>query len=90
MSGKICTGVANNNAFRIKNNCHRAFSDGMYHRAQGTAAAFPQSDNPFDGEGSERETAWDEGWAVAHAAAPGAIARADAGCAAPPSGNISA
>lgn len=84
MSGKMCNGISNKNSFRIKANCHRAFSEGMHRRAEGTAAAFPISGNPHDGKGTENEAAWDAGWNVAHSAAGGVITVAAAGCAARP------
>jgi hypothetical protein len=86
MAGKLCTGATTNNAYNP--DASKAFSEGMYHRAQGTAAAYPITDNPHDGTGSEDETAWDAGWNVANSAAPGAISQTDAPCVAIPLGNI--
>ena len=71
MAGKICTGSADGNAFNPRESS--AYCDGMAYRASGTAAAKPKSDNPFDGDGSEAETAWDAGWDFADAAKGGAI-----------------
>lgn len=87
MAGKLCTGTARNNALNFRES--KAYAEGLEHRAKGTAAAYPITDNPYDGDGSDTETAWDEGWGVAHAAAPGAITASDAPCVAVPSSNIS-
>lgn len=88
MAGQMCNGVLTYRAAISKNS--KAFSEGLLHRAGGTAAARPITDNPHDGTGSEAEACWDAGWNVANSAAPGAITRSDAPCVAVPHGNISA
>lgn len=90
MAGKFCTGGVDNNSGRARIRASRAFSEGLLYRAGGTAVGRPQSNNPHDGLGNDAETAWDEGWSVAHAASPGAITPSDAPCVAVPAGNISA
>ena len=77
MAGKIYDG---NDAALLEVRNSRSFCEGMQFRGQGTAAAFPATGNPYDGEGTEEETAWDEGWGVAHAAAGGSITSADMAC----------
>ena len=88
MPGKLCTGAATNNAYLLKET--RAFSEGLYYRHGGTAAARPITGNPHDGTGSQAETAWDAGWTVANSASPGAITASNAPCVAVPSGNVAA
>lgn len=80
MPGKICTGSATNNAGAANLRESKAFCEGMYYRSQGTAVAYPITGNPFDGDGSEAETAWDAGWTVANTAAGGTIAIASQAC----------
>jgi len=88
MAGKLCTGATTNNAFLPRES--KAFSEGLYYRYGGTAAARPITGNPYDGDGSQLETAWDAGWTVADTASPGAITPSDAPCVAVPAGNVSA
>lgn len=45
----------------------RAYNEGVEYRMSGTAAAKPVTGNPHDGNGTTEETAWDTGWADAHA-----------------------
>lgn len=73
MAGKLCTGSAQNNIGAAHLRSSKAYCEGIAYRAQGTAIAFPITGNPHDGTGSEAETAWDAGWTVANAAAPGAL-----------------
>lgn len=87
MPGKLCTGAVLNNAFRIKES--KAFSEGIYFRAQGTALDFPLTGNPH-AAGSSAAAAWSRGWAVANSAAPGAISQSAAPCVAIPAGVIAA
>lgn len=86
MAGKMCTGAATANAALPHQS--RAFCEGLHHRAKGTAAQYPITDNPHDGDGSEAETAWDAGWTVANSAAPGAITASNAPCCAVPTSVI--
>lgn len=60
MAGKLCTGAVTNNGFLPKES--KAFCEGMFFRASGTASAKPITGNPEDGVGSQAETAWDAGW----------------------------
>ncbi len=83
--GKHCVGQTTGNSFLPKET--KAFSEGLYYRAGGTAANRPITDNPQDGEAA---AAWSNGWSVAQAAAPGAIDPNDAPCVAVPAGNVSA
>ena len=63
MAGKLCFGAAINNAANVSTS--KAFCEGRTHRAKGTAAAFPITDNPH--VSGEDKTAWDLGWTDAHA-----------------------
>ncbi len=85
MSGKLCTGNQTNNAYLIKES--RAFCEGMAHRAQGTAAAFPQTDNPHE-VNSDANFAWLAGWTVTNDVAGGVINPANAPCCAVPTNTI--
>ena len=80
MSGKICTGTATNNAGPANLRESKAFCEGMQFRSEGTAVQKPITGNPFDGDGSEAETAWDAGWTVANSAAGGTISVANQAC----------
>jgi hypothetical protein len=84
MSGKLDFGTTHNNAGAAHITQAKAFSEGMYHRAGGTLAGRPLTDNPHE-VGSEDHDAWDRGWAVADDVAPsGTIAQSSApGCAVP-------
>ncbi len=77
MSGKACTGNQTNNADLIVE--AKSFCEGLAHRSQGTAAAFPQTDNPH-GPTSDAYFTWLTGWAVANDAAGGAVDPANAPC----------
>jgi hypothetical protein len=77
MSGQLDFGTNFNNAGAARIDSARAFSEGIYHRAGGTAAARPLTDNPHE-VGSENHDAWDRGWAVANSASPSAIAQSAA------------
>ena len=90
MAGKICVGSATNNSGASNLRSSKAFCEGLNWRAQGTAAAYPITDNPFDGDGSEAEAAWDAGWTVANGAAGGTITASDAPCCAVTAATISA
>jgi len=85
MPGKLCTGAVLNNAFRTKES--KAFSEGIYYRAQGTALAFPITGNPH-AAGSSAADAWDRGWEVTQAAALGTVSQSDAPCVAVPDNTI--
>ncbi len=89
MSGQLDFGTVFNNAGAARIDSSRAFSEGIYHRAQGTAAAFPITDNPHE-VGNENHDAWDRGWTVADSASPGTIAQAAAPGVAIPTNAISA
>ena len=89
MAGKICTGIAANNAGAARIGESKAFSEGIYHRAQGTALAFPVTDNPHLSGGPD-SLAWIRGWTVANDASPGAIAQTSAPCVAIPQNAIAA
>ena len=78
MSGQLDFGLGLNNAGAARIGQAKAFSEGIYWRAQGTAAAYPITDNPQDGTGSEEEAAWDRGWTVANNAAASTISQSDA------------
>ena len=87
MPGKLCTGAATNNAYLPEES--RAYSEGIYYRAGGTAAARPKASNPH-AVGSSSHDAWDNGWDLAHAAATSTITASDAPCVAVPTNTISA
>ncbi len=80
--GKPCAGYQTGNSDLIKDS--KAFCEGMAHRAKGTAAAYPQTDNPH-GINSDANFAWLTGWAVANDAAGGVIAPSAAPCCGVPS-----
>ncbi len=77
MSGQLDFGTVLNNAGAARIMAARAFSEGIYWRAQGTAVAFPITDNPLQ-SGSDENDAWDRGWTVANTASPSAISQSDA------------
>jgi len=85
MAGKLCTGSTTNNAYLLKET--KAFSEGIYYRAQGTAVAFPITDNPHP-VGSQAADSWDLGWNRANTFAPGVIPQSSAPCVAVPSDPI--
>lgn len=91
MAGKFCTGAVTGNAFNPQES--KAYSEGMYHRAKGSAASYPSTDNPHE-SGSSAGVAWLAGWTLANTAGAGsppvAIADADAPCVAVPDGAITA
>ncbi len=89
MTGQLDFGIDLNNAGAARIMAARAFSEGIYHRAQGTAAAFPITDNPLQ-SGSDEDSAWDRGWQVAEDASPSAIAQTDAPGVAIPTNAIAA
>ena len=89
MSGQLDFGIGLNNAGAARIMAARAFSEGIYHRAQGTAAAFPITDNPLQ-QGSDEDAAWDRGWQVADDASPSAIAQSAAPGVAIPTNAIAA
>jgi len=51
----------------------QAYCEGMAHRIQGTALAFPITDNPYSDPDGELETAWDAGWNSANGDAGGVL-----------------
>ena len=78
MSGQLDYGTTSNNAGAARMSLATAFSEGIYHRAGGTLAGRPLTDNPHE-VGSPDHDAWDRGWAVADAVAPsGTISQASA------------
>ncbi len=74
---KPCTGNQTGNSDLMRE--ARSFCEGMQHRAKGTAAAFPQTDNPHPAN-SDANFTWLTGWAVANDAAGGVIDPANAPC----------
>ncbi len=78
---KPCTGNQTGNSDLMKES--RAFCEGVAYRAQGTAAAFPQTDNPHD-PSSDAYFTWLTGWTVANDATGGVIDPALASCCAAP------
>lgn len=68
MAGKLCDG---NDASLLEVRNSRAFNEGAEHRIQGASATYPITDNPYDGTGTEEETAWDAGWNLVDAYSPG-------------------
>lgn len=72
MAGKLCFGQVRNNAGAGHISQSKAYCEGAKWRAQGTALAFPKTDNPHEA-GSEDAEAWDLGWDVAQAAAGGTL-----------------
>lgn len=89
MAGKLCTGAPTNNAGAGILSSSKAFCEGLAWRAQGTAVAFPISDNPHE-PGSEDADAWDAGWTVTNAAAGTTVDPDNCPCCAAPSNTISA
>lgn len=86
MPGKLCTGVATQHGFLLRES--KAFSEGLYYRHGGTAEGRPITGNPEDGLGSSVEAAWDAGWTVADDAAVGPITASNAPCVAVPAGDV--
>ena len=82
---KPCVGKSENNADLIKES--RAYCEGISRRAQGTAVAFPITDNPH-ATLSDAGGAWSRGWTVADDAAGGVIAATAAPCCAIPNNTI--
>ena len=89
MSGQLDFGTTFNNAGAAHIDAAKAFSEGIYHRAGGTAAARPITDNPHE-VGSRDHDAWDRGWTVANSASPGAISQSAAPGVAIPTNNVAA
>ena len=85
MSGKLCTGDANNNAANFRSS--RAFCEGLAFRALGTALEQPLNANPHV-LGSEAFAAWQAGWAVTNAAAGSTVNKANAPCCSVPQNTI--
>ena len=85
MAGKACVGKAENNSDLIKES--RAYCEGISHRAQGTAVAFPITGNPHASL-SDAGGAWDRGWTVADDAAGTTVAATAAPCCAVPNTTI--
>lgn len=85
MPGYLCTGVSTDKGFLPKES--KAYSEGIYFRAAGTAAAKPKASNPH-AVGSSAHNAWDAGWDLAHAAATSTITASDAPCVAVPTNTI--
>jgi len=77
MVGKVCTGNQTGNSDLIKES--KSFCEGLAHRSQGTAAAFPSTDNPHAAN-SDANFAWLTGWTVANDATGGAVSPANAPC----------
>ncbi len=74
---KPCTGNQTGNSDLMRES--RAFCEGLQYRAQGTAAAFPQTDNPH-GPTSDAYFTWLTGWTVANDAAGDTIEPSAAPC----------
>jgi len=87
MPGKLCFGGVFNNAGAGHLSASKAFCEGLAHRAQGTASAFPVTDNPH-AAGSEDNTSWAVGWITTNGAAGGHVSKADAPCCSVPQGVI--
>ncbi len=87
MPGYLCTGVATQSGYLPKES--RAFSEGIYYRAQGASLTYPITDNPHP-TGSSAYDAWHAGWTVADNAALGTIAATAAPCVAVPTNTIAA
>lgn len=79
----MCFGqeLANAGAGRLSES--KAFCEGIMWRAQGTALAFPKTDNPHV-VGSPDAIAWDLGWDAAEAGAGGPLDLTGTCCAAVP------
>lgn len=89
MTGKLCTGAAQNNIGAGHLRSSKAFCEGLHHRAQGTALAYPVTDNPHV-TGSEASDAWILGWTVADDAALGTVSKSAAPCCSVPQNTIEA
>ena len=89
MSGQLDFGTTLNNAGAARIGQATAFSEGIYFRAGGTAAARPLTGNPHE-VGNEEHDAWDRGWQVADDASPSAIAQSDAPGVAVPTNAVAA
>jgi hypothetical protein len=87
MSGKLCTGEPTNNAGAGLLSQSKAFCEGLAWRAQGTALAYPITDNPFLA-GSPDGDAWDSGWTVTNGAAASTVDPDAAPCCAVPLNTI--
>ena len=85
MAGKMCTGAVTKNSYLPKES--KAYSEGIYHRAQGGAVAYPVTDNPHVAT-SSAGVAWIAGWDLAEAAATTTITASDAPCVAVPTNTI--
>lgn len=84
MPGKFCAGATRNNSYFPKDS--KAFSEGIYHRAKGTAVAYPITDCPHASGGAF--TAWRSGWVFANAATGTTVNQANAPCVAVPTNTI--
>jgi len=82
---KPCTGTQTNSSDLMRES--RSFCEGISHRAQGTAVAFPVTDNPH-AAASDAGVAWIAGWDLAEAAAGGTVTASDASCCAVPQNTI--
>jgi len=79
---KPCTGTQTNTSDLMR-------ESRSSHRAQGTAVAFPVTDNPH-AAASDAGVAWIAGWDLAEAAAGGTVTASDASCCAVPQNTIAA
>ena len=70
MSGKLCTGIPENNSGAARINQSKSFCDGVFYRSRGVALARPITDNPHP-VGSPNADSWDAGWTAADDAAGG-------------------
>ena len=86
MAGKMCVGESTNQSYLLKET--KAFAEGLLYRATGTAVTHPNTHNPFDGDGTTAEKAWDNGWVIASLASPDPIDPADAPCVAVPANPV--
>ncbi len=82
---KPCTGNQTGNSDLMKES--RAFCEGVAYRAQGTAAAFPQTDNPHIST-SDAYFTWLTGWTVANDAVGSVVDPALVPCCAAPQNTI--
>lgn len=89
MTGQLDFGIGLNNAGAARIGQAKAFSEGIYFRAAGTAAAQPITGNPHE-VGNEEHDAWDRGWTVSDDASPSTIAQSDAPGVAIPTNAIAA
>lgn len=87
MPGYLCTGVSTDKGFLPQES--KAFSEGIYYRAQGASATYVKASNPH-AVGSSAHNAWDAGWDLAHAAATSTIDPTDCPCVACPTNTITA